>query len=156
MDKIKNKKKLLIDILSTVFLVLFLFSGWTLFFMREIMSDTKETEMINNDTKIISDSIKSSDKPAEYVKENSYYSMIEDLIKENRILEDSLRYYSTFYKMIKKRYDIEFNSSSKDSGDYVVKTYEMIDKGVRKTPESKLDNDSIRDDAVNDSISSTI
>lgn len=150
MDKTKNKKKLWVDILSSLFLVLILFSGWIMFVIREIYSDTKETELINSNTKIISDSIKSEVR-------NKGLDILDNLIEENKALEDSLRYYSVFYRMVVERYDFEFSSTTTDSSGYKIESYELVDRGARRINIKSTDcKDSSKvEDGISDSISVT-
>lgn len=103
---------------------------------REIHKDNKETEEINNDTKIISDSIiiTQSIGNIDYALE-----VIDKLERENQRLSDSLRYYSVFYDMVREVHDFEFKSSMEDSCGYLICSYTLINKGAKRLNRASSD-----------------
>lgn len=150
--KQETKKKIKESLYIIIYLG-FTFSGWIFYIMSDIQESEKETDIIMQEAGTVKDSvIKVVTGSERYEVSRKYLDFVDTLIKYNKELQDSLAYYQTFYKLIDKTIDFDYEFTQEDSADYRVNSGVLVNRGLRKdSPDLYISQcDSVSDVCVND------
>lgn len=148
--EIKNKIK---EVLYIVVYLVFTFSGWIFYIMSDIQESEKETDIIMQEAGTVKDSVtKVVTGPERYEVSRKYLDFVDMLIKDNKELQDSLAYYQTFYRLIGKTLDFDYEFTQEDSADYRINSGVLVNRGLRNgNPDSCISRcDSVPDVCAND------